>query len=406
MRRWRNWALSVLLCAGLATIAWPMLRDYRAAAALMAVQSDRRGPPLVAPFDAPARRRAIAWRDVPFGGCPALILVDRDLPMLERFYTDDKQSVRDEAKWQRGRDKVRPMRVFGQLMGRLASDQLLDRTPDPARARCMVAHLEAWAKAEALTGNVSMMTSSNRAWFVIINAATALIVLKQDHSISKSEARPIERWLSALAWSVEKFDDEMYQKIRETPRYPNNHVYWAGAAAVTAGVAAQDVRLFLRGIEDGRHGLQQVDAQGFLSGELWRGGRAYRYTLWGAGPLALIIRYAEANGIRLTEVNDHAARRLAESIIMTPASPQAFERAAGTAQIDPWNHMPLRTGDTDFAELLAPLGLGPRIEAYAAPYRPVFSQMLGGNLTILYADPAKVRAAIEHPGTRLTDPPL
>ena len=400
------WLLLLVAGAALAMIAWPLVRDYRAAAALQAMQSDRHGLPLVAPFDAPARRRAIAWQDIPFSGCPPLLPASRDLPAVERFYTDAKQSVRDETKWQEGMAKVRPMRVFGMLLGRLASEQILDRTPDPERARCMIRHLQSWAQADALTGNVGMMTSSNRAWFVIVNAATALIVLKQDHAITREEAAPIERWLVDLAWSVERFDDGMYRKIRDTPRYPNNHVYWAGAAAVTAGVAAQDVRLFLRGVEDGRRGLEQVDANGFLSGELWRGGRAFRYTLWGAGPLALIVRFAEANGIRLADVNHGAIIRLGESIIATPAAPQAFERAAGTPQIEPWARWPLHAGDTDFAELIASLGRSPAIEAFAARYRPVSSQMLGGNLTVLYADPAKVRAAIERPGVRLAGPPV
>jgi poly(beta-D-mannuronate) lyase len=396
--------LALLLAATLiAAIASPPIR---ALVTLRSIQRDHRGLPLVAPFDAPRRRQAIAWREIAFTGCPPLIAPTHDLVGVENFYTDAKQSVRDETKWLEGRARVKGLREFGIQLGRMSSDQLLDRHPDPARAECMARHLESWANADALTGEMTFMTSSNRAWFVVINAATALIILKQDKSISPDRAAPIERWLAALAWSVLRFDDDMYKRIKETPRYPNNHVYWAGAAAVTAGVAAQDVPLFLRGIENGRAGLNQVDRAGFLSGELWRGARAFRYTLWGAGPLALIVRYAEANGIPLASANHGALVRLSEAIIATPRAPQAFERAAGIAQAENWSTWPSAAADTEFAELIAPLRLSRPTEALAARYRPVFSQMLGGNLTILYGDPAQVRHAIERPGARLVAPPL
>ena len=219
-------------------------------------------------------------------------------------------------------------------------------------------------------------------------------------------AAPIEHWLAALAWSVLKTDDQLMRRIKRTPRYPNNHIYWAGAAAVAAAVAAQDPALFLRGVTAGRLGLMQVDRDGLLSGELWRGQRSYGYTLWGAGPLVLIIRFAKANGIDLTPLNDHALARFGDAIVRAPHTPALFEARAGATQLG-MREWPRQAGDVQFADVFLGLDENAAIERAVAPYRPIFSQMLGGNLTALYAPPAIARSAALHPSaTPLPQPPL
>ena len=362
--------------------------------------------PLVAPFDAPARRAAIAVEDIAFTGCPAIPPPQRQLPDIERFYTDDKESVPDPAKWDAALAKLRNLRLYGIRLGELNSAAISDRNPDPARAECMVRFLETWATAGALTGEPKMMTSSNRAWFLLVNAATTLIILKQDGSIDAARARPIEQWLQTLAWSVIDFDNAMYAAEKDPSRYPNNHVYWAGAAAAAVAVAAQDKQLFLVAMDYARAGLEQVDADGYLSGELWRGARAFDYTMFGAAPLGVIVLYAEANGVDLASVNDGALLRLVRTTAAAPATPAEFERRAGARRETAWNAWPAYVSDLAFVEIALAVKPDPGLERLIAPYRPLFSQNLGGDLTLIYAPPKVARKALETPGKRLPSPPL
>lgn len=362
--------------------------------------------PLVAPFDVPRRRAAIAVHDIPFTGCPAIPPPQRQLPDIERFYTDRKESVPDPAKWDAAIAKLRNVRLYGIRLGELNSAAISDRDPDPERAECMLRFLEDWASAGALTGEPKMMTSSNRAWFLLVNAATTLIILKQDGAIDAERARPIEQWLRSLAWSVIDFDNWMYAGSWRTSRYPNNHVYWAGAAAATVAVATQDKRLFLVAMDDARAGLEQVDSQGYLSGELWRGGRAFDYTMFGAAPLGLIVLYGEANGVRLGDVNRGALLRLARTTAAAPANPAEFERRAKARREFPWSDWPAYASDLAFVEIALAVTPDPMLEAVVAPYRSLPNQNLGGDLTLLYARPGAARAALQAPGKRLPQQPL
>lgn len=401
------WLLSALAIIALCywLLAAPVL-DQIAYFRLNAMRTAQHGQPLVAPFDLPARRAALGGEDLHFATCPPAPAPMRTLPEIERFYADAKQSVRDESKWLAAMARLRDLRVYGIQLGTMNTDHMIDAHPDPARAACMRDHLQRWAAADAMSGEPKMMTSSNRAWFVLINAATTLIILKQDGSITPAQSAPIERWLQRQAWSVIAFDDHMYRRIKNTPRYPNNHVYWAGAAAVAVGVATQDNRLFMAGVAFGRAGLDQVDEAGMLSGELWRGERAFAYTLWAAAPLALIVRYAQANGIPLIDANRGALMRLARTTSAIPSSSALFEQRAQAAPVDrsrPWPHY---AGDLAFVELVLASRDDRALQGVIAPYRPLGNENLGGDLTILYAPPAVARQALAHPGIRLPSPPL
>jgi poly(beta-D-mannuronate) lyase len=256
--------------------------------------------PLRSPWDAvtiPVTSRP--WTCTPPAPLP------RDIVAYD-YYSDARKSIPDRARLQAYRHAAAP---FDRTMtdAEQAADLYLT-SGSRAAAACVLQILDADARNQAMTGAMS----SNQAYYVQNWTLGALAVtylkVRDSSAATPGERSEIAHWLVEVAQSTQGYFS--VRRAKHTKDGGNNHLYWAGFAVMSAGVAANNRRLYNWGIMTYRDGVSQINPDGTLPVEMARGRRALHYHLFAAEPLVIMAEFGEANRQDLYSFDHGALHRL------------------------------------------------------------------------------------------------
>lgn len=358
-------------------------------AALLAVAPATAQTAVQGPFDMVARRMAAAELPLPSlkpfvcGAVPApVVRLD-----IEGFYADAGRgsSVVDATKMASYRWATKAIDTFETGIAR-TSDRFV-RAGEENVARCVLTWLNRWARADAMLDAATAQGAYVRAWG-LASAAAAFLKIREAPGLKPTKVARVRHWLHRWA----KIVRDEYSIRPQLRSHRNNHLYWA-AWAVGLTAAALDDPDFLRwSLAKARHGIGEIDADGYLPLEMARKTRALHYHVFAAAPLVLTAELAARNGTDLYAEDGGALHRLVAAVVAGLGDHAPFARAAGVPQ--------------DTSGLISGGDLG-WLEAYVARFpdrpesdealhylarvRPAFNRWYGGDATLLYAAPATLQ---------------
>lgn len=248
-------------------------------------------------------------------------------------------------------------------------------------ADCAMTWLENWADAGALLSEEYNHTGMSVRKWTLGSLAGAYLRLKFSTSRPLAghaeQSRKVEAWFGRLADKVVA-DWNAYPRERS-----NNHNYWAAWSVMATAVILDRRDLFDWSVEQYRHGVEQITADGYLPRELVRETRALSYHNYSIAPLLMVSAFANANGLDLRGENDGAMQRLVQKVEAGLRDPAIFQEKTGRRQ----EEIDLRQSSR-YAWL----------EPYCALYRcsdstqqwrrsiePLSTYRLGGDLTQLFS---------------------
>jgi poly(beta-D-mannuronate) lyase len=337
-----------------------------------------RAEQLRAPFDV-AAIRAARGVVLPVVACPPAPPPVRDMVGVS-FYTDADHSVTDPGRLADDNAHERPVRGFLADVERLAERWVRGTPPRPADGACVLAWLDAWARAGAMLGVVNQQGGYEQEW-TLGGLALTWLEVRDAPGLDAAATQRVLGWFGALAAAVRPRYDRVPRPGLTSVL--NNHAYWAGLAVAAAGIARDDRALFDWGIARLRIGIGQIDADGGLPLELGRGRLALHYHLFALEPLLALNEMAHANGI-----DAEADGKLARLVGVTFAGardPVVFARLSGVPQV---GFSSRETADAMVEGAALEIWLrrhpDPATAAAVAPHRPFDVPWLGGDVSLLY----------------------
>lgn len=346
---------------------------------------------LLAPFDVAAQRKRWGKVTPPLAGCPAPPQGPRDL-VREDFYTNKSHSVADPAKKRATLDKLAPLWEFTRVVNVMADEFVMSQPADASRAACVLTWLDAWAKADALTGEISTWARYDTLWAAEIGAGMAYLKVRDATRLDSQAKARVENWLVKVA-RLAVTDNDKFNAGTDQRRQPRSNLsYWTAAGAAVAGIAANDRALYDWSLETVRRGLSFVTPEGAMPAEMSRQARAFVYHIWGLEPLMLVAACARANGGDVLQENEGALPKVVAFMLRARREPQWFEALAGfPQQADSHPERWPRKDSAAALEMFLALKPDPAVEAIVAPLRPVSTKFSGGNFTLLFATPSPRR---------------
>jgi poly(beta-D-mannuronate) lyase len=337
------------------------------------------GAGLQSPFDIAARRteigRAIgAW---PCAEPPAPI---HDV-LPDVFYSDAAASIVDPARYAARQAVVEPMQRFLAGVARAADGWLESQPPQAEAARCAMAWLDTWSRADAMLGRVTRQGGYERKW-TLAGVALAYLKLRDAPGLDAAAKGRIEGWLRRLMVEVRAYYDQ--PPGNGMSDRANNHLSWAALAVMATAVAVDDRAMFDWALDKLRFALGQIGTDGTLPRELMRAGRALHYHLFSVAPLVMAAEIAAVNGVDLDAEQGGALSRLVARVVEGLADPGFFAGRTGVPQ-------DLSGARSGFALAWAEIWYARRHAAELLPLlrscRPARNDWLGGNLTLAFGVP-------------------
>jgi poly(beta-D-mannuronate) lyase len=268
--------------------------------------------------------------------CPQLAPLPHDIVAFD-YYSDSRHSIIDPTRYAAYGVASKP---FGDVENETerAADEF-QRTGSSQAAACAAQILLKQAQADAMTGSMS----SNQAYYVQNWAIGALAVawLKvrpagpSTLGITSPQISVIESWMKKVGGQVEDYFEGLHEKGAGSG--VNNHFYWAGFAPMSAGIAADDRKLYDWGVGTYKFGVDQIAPDGTLPLEMGRGQRALHYHLFALEPLVTMAELASANGDDLYVYDNSRLKSLVSRTVAGLADNRFFVDKAGAPQDTPKN---------------------------------------------------------------------
>jgi poly(beta-D-mannuronate) lyase len=345
--------LAALVSAGLLGAA--VMATGAAAALVNPLADAARGAPAASPTRAPP-------------GCP-------DVPPIAGlsgiyYYTDKAATAIDHDKQQADRDATRPLNNFGSQTAVQAERYLASHGTDRAAARCGMAIMDRWARANALTGTFNGMGLNHRRW-TINGVAVDFLAIENAPGVDPAARARVAAWLGQQGRAI---------IAAFPPNILNNHLYWTAAAVSATAIAGDDRASFGWAIEAVRRGLAQIDRNGALPQELGRGNLAMHYQVFALEPLVQVAGFAKANGIDLYTANDGALGRLVALVLRNLDDQSGIAALAGTPQTFREDRKDVLSWAEQYFSDTGDCAVG-RVLARS---RPVGKAYLGGNTTLIH----------------------
>ncbi|HEY9217760.1 MAG TPA: alginate lyase family protein [Phenylobacterium sp.] len=277
---------------------------------------------------------------------------------------------------------VAPLRTFEREVVRHANRFVKSRGKTPAHAAKAGGMLLNWAKADALSDMRSDTAQFNRS-SAVSSLCLAWLQVREAIDPGDPGKREIESWLGRLGRQVRDFYDDRDEQKRSSR---NNHRYWAGLAAASAGVVDGDGRLLDWGLNSGDLGLAQVTPDGALPLELSRGKRALYYHAYAVGPLVMLAELGARNGRSLYDARRGALHRLVAYTLAGIDDPERVAKEAGAEQERLGRDGgPYDRSDVAWLEIYdARFGGRNPWASRMDDLRPLTFTRLGGDLTLLF----------------------
>jgi len=246
----------------------------------------------------------------------------------ESYYTDANHSIIDEAKRDAFRKATEAPTHLGQWAGEAAD--AYRTTGSRAAAACVYSLLGAAAEAKAWTATMPTGQATYEQKWMLSGTAMAYLKVRMSGLGTPEQDKAIQSWLGTLADRIKDYVDDK----RKNPNSDawNNHLYWAGLAVAASGVARNDARDFMWGVDAYQTGVGEIQPSGVLMRELGRAGMALHYHLYALAPLIMIAELGEANGMDLYAEDKGAIHRLVTISEAGLKDPGIFKKATGVEQ--------------------------------------------------------------------------
>ena len=112
----------------------------------------------------------------------------------------------------------------------------------------------------------------------------------------------------------------------------SNHRYWAAAAVGVMAVHLDDRKRFDWSMGVLNSALAEANDDGSLTRELQRGGKSLHYQNYAMKPLAILVRLADANGVRLSREEEEKLSAIARFSAQSFEHPEQLETRLGIKQ--------------------------------------------------------------------------
>ncbi len=284
---------------------------------------------IAAPLQSPWDLHPVTPTPVPWV-CPAPLLLPRDIVAYD-YYSDSRKSIPDPQRLRAYDEAASPYDRVSR-----DAEQAADAyrtTGSSAAAQCVLQILDAEAQQAAMTGNMA----SNQSYYVQNWTLGALAVtylkVRGSQAGTPAQRSRIAAWLTTVARSTQGYFNQ--RRAHHTKDGRNNHLYWAGFAVISAGIAANDRGLYDWAIGTYRDGVRQIAPDGTLPLEMARGRRALHYHLFAAAPLVTMAEFASANGQDLYSENNGALHRLVDRCVSGLDDNSWFAQQSGFPQDAP-----------------------------------------------------------------------
>lgn len=294
---------------------------------------------------------------------------------------DPTRSTVDEFRLAAYKTDSKPLYSFENKLVKMTNQYREGQGQNPAIAACAQKWLYEWAKGDALLGDANRSGILIRKWS-LASIASAYVQIKHAPWKHPNHKQKIENWLGQVANTVVRdFSNNPQSNSRQ-----NNHLYWAAWSVALTSYAVQDQSLFIWAMDKAKHGVKQIDIDGTLPQEMARASRALLYHVFATSPLVMLAEMGKRNGIDLYSINDGALHKLVNRSLRGLDDPRFFEERTGKTQ--------------DYTSIRSDAGL-----AWLAPYNfrysnqlaaawnakmssPLFNRRLGGDMTLLFEEPA------------------
>ena len=285
------------------------------------------------PLHASSERLRAPWdganivpSDAPYN-CPNPPGFSRTLN-VQGYYTDKKYSITDLQKEAEFQKSVEGPTHLGQFAG-LAADAWLSKG-SRAAAACVYSLLSAAAKADAWDDKMPDNNGVYMQNWMLSGTALAYLKIRKSGAGTAEQDVQIQQWFQKLAARVREYFDNG-RKQPGTDAW-NNHMYWAGLAVASAGIADNDADAFLWGLSTYEMGIHAIQPDGSLDAEMGRGQKALHYQLYALGPLVMLAELGEVNGIDLYAEQQGAIHRLVRFNLAAMKDPSLLEKRAEAKQ--------------------------------------------------------------------------
>lgn len=266
--------------------------------------------------------------------CPQVPTLPHDVVAFD-YYSDPQHSIKDDKRYT-AYIAVKEQYNHVTEAAELAADHF-QQTGNEAAAACVIKILMQQAQGDAMTGSMS----SNQAnyvqnWTLGALAITCLKVRPagpEALGATPEQIAVLQTWMKKLGGQVKSYFAARRDKGTNDGR--NNHLYWAGFAAMAAGISADDRRLYDWGVTTYKDGIDEIAADGTLPLEMTRGQRALHYHLFALAPLVTMAELAAANGEDLYSYNHSRLHLLVARSLAGLVDNHYFSTRAGAQQDTP-----------------------------------------------------------------------
>lgn len=290
-------------------------------------------------FAGPSGSVATKEPAVPFK-CPQIVRPMLDMSGMFAFYKPDKtQSVIDKEKMQAYVKKTWPtIQVKKSLSETIAAAVTSPANAVAARA-CIVRQADVWATSNAMLQGLedNDPLGHRQAALVMIwtgiTFANALQVTEHVSPLPPDQQLRLRKWFGDLS-------REIQLNFAIKPREPkdawlnanSNQRLWAGAAVGLMAAETGDRAALNWAFEVLKGSLKDMDADGSMPSEMWRGTKALHYQNFALQAASIIVSLADANHLKLSANESKSLTMAARFALSAYQHPETFKKAKGLPQ--------------------------------------------------------------------------
>jgi poly(beta-D-mannuronate) lyase len=314
-------------------------------------------------------------------------VVSVDLPSRYEDGSRTRSEI-DEAANAHVNEVLEPVDKFVSILARQTTDALrLAKSGEQEKARvfadCVLAGLDRWAKADAL----SRLTSVNARLAIpsrMAGAAFAYALTSPLASRNESRRKSISAWLLRRANDTVKFFDDS----KTPPRAAQNNLRtWGALTVLRTGLSTNEVKLVRWSEASFRRTLCTANKDGSLPLEMERGPLALHYQIHAIGPLVVGVALLKASGRDISKVCDNALQRVVGFTLDAIDDPALASAHAGVPQKQKRGKSSLEGHELAWIPAWQSLGLSPNLKSYAPAKMTLSNSKLGGNQTLVWEKP-------------------
>ncbi len=297
---------------------------------------------------------------------------------------DETRSTLDEDREAEAKAALDPLDEFIRALSE-RTEVMLSTEDDAQRqeqADCILAQMADWARQDALadlvTETVQLTIGSRLAAFGIV----AIKASEHHGPMAEGDLAAVADWLATRV-----NDQMMYWETAPNGATQGNLRAWAALAGSAVAQLTDDVVIRSWATWSTTFVLCTANEDGSIPQEMRRGKRALHYQLHAVAPLVTSVMLLDRQGVALDARCDSALHRAVSFALSDLETGAKTEAITGEVQTLIDGSDPLEDFQLAWLESYLRLSPDPVAAALAADLRPLNYSKLGGNQTLLWAEP-------------------